>query len=94
MADCPCIYWCRVPDAEPNTYGGRFPPSRHHPNCPEYKAEPFVVLSLPDDTHGPKCVCTPDEARMMQEDSDEPYAVENVMLAPDQVEALGEFDGF
>lgn len=89
---CECLTWCRVPDAEANTYGGRFPPSDHHPDCPEYRAERFLSLSV--DGEGPRCVCTPAEAEDMQRDADEPYHVEEFMLAPDQVEKLKEFDGF
>lgn len=92
MSACACLTWCRVPDAEPNTYGGKFPPSRHHPECPEYRAERFLALSV--DPLGPRCICTPEDAKAMQEDADEPYTVEEYMLAPDQVAAMKEFDGF
>jgi hypothetical protein len=40
---CECMTWCRVPE-EPNTYGGRYAMSKHHPNCAEFKAEPYTVL--------------------------------------------------
>lgn len=89
---CACVYWCRVPDAEPNTYGGRFAMSHHHPDCAEYKAKEYTVLEL----DGVRCVCEPCEAKDMLADDDDPsaYKISTVMLTEDQVEALPEFMGF
>ena len=86
---CNCLTWCRVPEGD---NGERYPMSDHHSQCPEFKPERYVRLAV--DEEGPWCICTPVEAAMMQEDAEEPYLMRDVMLTPDQVAKMPEFDGF
>lgn len=87
---CECLTWCRVPE-ESNTLNGRFPISDHHPNCPEYKAEEFAIVEM----DGSFCVCRPSEvADFIDGGEEDQYKITKVMLAPDQVEKLPEFEGF
>lgn len=85
---CNCRTWCRVPDAEPG--GGKYPLSDHHPNCEDYKTEPFTRL----EHDGTTCVMEPREAEAMLAESDEQYTVTTVMLTRDQFERMPEFNGF
>jgi len=90
---CECLTWCRVPE-EPNTYGGRFQMSEHHPSCPDYKAEAYTVIEY----DGSFCVVPKgQEADFMDVDEgDDPanYKLSTVMLTRDQFDNLPEFMGF
>jgi hypothetical protein len=72
------------------TQGGKYPPSEHHPRCPEFIAIPFSVLTL----DGTSCVCTPREAEQIIADDDAPYVLSTVMLTQDQADKMEDFAGF
>jgi hypothetical protein len=88
---CECLTWCRVPE-EPNTYGGRYQMSEHHPNCPAYKDEEFTVLEY----DGTRATCEPQDARdiIENEGGSTPYKISTVRLSRDQFEKLPDFEGF
>lgn len=87
MCICKQNNWCRTWD---ETQNGQYPYSEHAPGCDEYKTEKFIVLEY----GGTRCVIEPHEAKSIIDDSDEAYAVSEVMLTRDQYERMPEFQGF
>jgi len=85
--NCQCMTWCRTHE---ETHGGKYPPSEHHPRCPEHKPEEWAVVSL----DGAGCVMHPDTVADFIEDDPESYTVSKVMLTAYQVANMKEFDGF
>lgn len=79
---CNCGTWARVPK-------NNFPPSDHHPDCAEYKPEPFARIEH-DGTH---CIMEQHEAEAMIAECDG-YTVTQVMLTREQFERLPDFGGF
>lgn len=84
---CNCLNWCRVPTDD---NGGKYPLSFHHPNCKDFRQEPFVRMEF----DGAVCVMEPREADAMLADSEEEYTVSSVMLTRDQFDRLPDFNGF
>lgn len=80
---CNCGAWARVPK-------DNFPPSDHHPDCKDFKQEPFTRLEY----DGSACVMEPKEAEAMLAESEEQYTVSTVMLTREQFERMDDFHGF
>ena len=90
--DCDvCSLWAR--DFH-ETLGGRFPPSKHSPNCPHYKLEEFIKVSLKVEMTGFICEKWELESAIHQDCDKEEYEVNKIYLTRDQYENLNEFQGF
>lgn len=88
VSACVCFTWARLWE---ETQGGKYPPSQHHPNCPQYILKDFAVVCV----DGACCVMHPDSVDDMIDGNDRSeYEISTVRLTQDQVDNMKEFDGF
>jgi hypothetical protein len=83
---CNCQTWARVPTGNFN-----YPQPNHHPDCEDYKLEPFVRIEHCDGGH---CVMEPREAAGFVADGGGEYTTTDIRLTRDQFDKIKDFEGF